>query len=160
MKQIESAGAIQVQASLLDRLTEEDHGMSLRRYKQSVIRDLQWLFNAGSMETAEDLKSYPTVQRSAVNFGMRDLAGTMLGNADAVRLEEVMRRAILDFEPRIIPTSLRIRVMVDPESMHTNAITFEILAELWWQPVPERLYVRTILDLELGEFEVQALEGA
>jgi type VI secretion system protein ImpF len=41
--------------------------------------------------------------------------------------------------------------------MVPNNITFEIEGELWTIQLPERLYLKTILDLETGSAEI--LEG-
>ena len=38
--------------------------------------------------------------------------------------------------------------------MTNNALTFEIEGEIWSQPYPERLYLRTALDLETGTVEI------
>jgi type VI secretion system protein ImpF len=35
--------------------------------------------------------------------------------------------------------------------MSHNAMTFEIEGQLWAQPVPQRIYLKTEVDLELGE---------
>jgi len=43
---------------------------------------------------------------------------------------------------------------VDPERHNPNAMSFGIEAELWSQPLPLRLYLRTELNLEDGEARV------
>jgi type VI secretion system protein ImpF len=39
--------------------------------------------------------------------------------------------------------------------MDPNAVSFEIEGELWAQPMPDRLYVKTKFDLETGQCEVE-----
>ncbi len=151
-----------LQPSLLDRLADdeptkkiesrEQRVLSFRKLKQSVIRDLQWLLNAGCLETTQDLSAFPYVKQSVLNFGILDLTGTTASNADRTALERLLRQAILDFEPRILKTSLKVRAKAIGEH---NTIIFEIEGELWAQPLPERLYLKTILDLELGSVEVK-----
>ena len=151
-----------LQPSLLDRLADDEpqkkvesrdkRVLSFSKLKQSVIRDLEWLLNTGSLETTEDLSSNPQVRKSVLNFGIPDLTGTTTKNVDSTALERMLRQAILDFEPRILPGSLKVRVTSRDE--HNNII-FEIEGELWSQPAPERLYLKTILDLELGSVEVK-----
>jgi type VI secretion system protein ImpF len=150
-----------LQPSLLDRLADdepdrkvesrEQRVLSFRKLKQSVIRDLQWLLNAGRLETTQDLSVYPQVKQSVLNFGIPDLTGTTASNADHTMLERILRQAIVDFEPRINKNTLKVRAQATGEH---NTITFEVEGELWSQPVPERLYLKTILDLELGSVEV------
>ena len=152
-----------LQPSLLDRLADnepykkeesrEQRVLSFQKLKQSVIRDLEWLLNAGCLETTQDLSDYPQVKQSVLNFGIPDLTGMTASNVDSTTLERMLRQRILDFEPRILPQSLKVRVIDKDEH---NAIIFEIEGELWSQPMPERLYLKTILDLELGNVEIKA----
>jgi len=151
-----------LQPSLLDRLADdapdqkvesrEQRVLSFGKLKQSVVRDLQWLLNAGCLETTRDLSAFPQVKQSVLNYGIPDFTGTTAGNADPATLERILRQAILDFEPRILRPSLKVRAKAAGEH---NTIIFEIEGELWSQPLPERLYLKTILDLELGSIEVK-----
>ncbi len=153
-----------LQPSLLDRLTDDEpekqveardrRVLSLPRLRESVLRDLGWLLNTCHLAQTEDLEEYPQVQSSVLNYGVPDYAGSTMSGADLVRLERALRQAILDFEPRILRNSLRIRAQIDPDSMTYNALTFVIEGELWSQPLPERLYLRTQVDLESGHTRV------
>ena len=151
-----------LQPSLLDRLADdepykktesrEQRVLSFHKLKQSVLRDLQWLLNAGCLDAVQDLDNYPQVKKSVLNFGIPDLTGTTASNVDSTTLERMLRQRIVDFEPRILPRSLRIRIS---EKNEHNTVIFEIEGELWAQPIPERLYLKTILDLELGKVEIK-----
>lgn len=161
-----------LQPSLLDRLKDDEPEkkgaearekriFSYRKLKQSVLRDLGWLLNTGCLETCTDLAHYPEVRSSVLNFGIQDLTGTCSSNADSAHLEQFLRQAILNFEPRILPASLKIN-WIDPDKhemsrdyRQPNTIAFEIECDLWAEPAPERLYLKTVLDLELGDFEVR-----
>jgi type VI secretion system protein ImpF len=155
-----------LQPSLLDRLTDlnpsresdtiEERVMSLRRLRESVIRDLEWLLNTGCIETTQDLTDYPEVKHSVLNYGIPDIAGGSSMGKDSVRMERDLRQAILDFEPRILPGTFKVSVTVTDEEMSANTMIFEIQGELWWQPLPERFYLKTTLDVELGKFQTEA----
>jgi type VI secretion system protein ImpF len=41
--------------------------------------------------------------------------------------------------------------------MNHNAMSFDIEAELWAQPIPLRLFLRTAIDLEGGTIDVRDL---
>lgn len=152
-----------LQPSLLDRLTDnspqtatesrEERVLSFRQLRKSVIRDLEWLLNTGRLETTEDLSAYPEVRRSVLNYGIPDIAGSTASSMDAYQLELALRQAILDFEPRILPHNLRIQIIRDDKEMSIHSIVLEIEGEIWGQPVPEHLYLKTVLDLELGQFQ-------
>ena len=151
-----------LQPSLLDRLTDdqptekvesrEQRVLSLSKLRQSVNRDLGWLLNTGCLEAIQDLSTFPQVKQSVLNFGIPDLTGTTASNADRPTLERYLRQAILTFEPRILKRSLRVRVKAGGNH---NTIIFEIEGELWAQPLPEHLYLKTVLDLELGSVEIE-----
>lgn len=150
-----------LQPSLLDRLSDDEpykkvesrdqRVLSFQRLKRSVVRDIEWLLNAGCLESTQDLRDYPQVRHSVLNYGIPDLTGSTTSNVDTTALEHMLRQRILDFEPRLLNRSLKVRVSNKDEH---NTIIIEIEAELWSQPMPERLYLKTILDLELGDFKV------
>jgi type VI secretion system protein ImpF len=51
-------------------------------------------------------------------------------------------------------------VITAQDQMNRNALTFEITGELWAQPIPLQLYLRTDVDLETGQVSVEgASEG-
>jgi type VI secretion system protein ImpF len=52
---------------------------------------------------------------------------------------------------------LRVRLFSDDKQMNHNAMTFDIEAELWAQPLPLRLFLRTAVDLESGSIDVADL---
>lgn len=153
-----------LQPSLLDRLTDdepdqkqearEQRVMSMRRLRQSVLRDLGWLLNSGNLGSVEDLEDCPMVAHSVVNYGLPDLAGQAASGMDLPAVERALRQAIWDFEPRILRNSVKIRSVVAQDQMNRNAVAFEIEGELWAQPVPLHLFLRTEVDLDSGTFSV------
>jgi type VI secretion system protein ImpF len=153
-----------LQPSLLDRLTDDEPGrvtesrdtrlLSPARLRESVRRDLSWLFNATALQSLCDLRDIPLVARSVLNFGIPDLAGRTVSGLDTNALEVTVRQAILDFEPRLQRQSLRVRLVMDERQMNHNALLFDIEADLWSQPLPLRLVLRTAFDLETGRVDV------
>lgn len=61
-----------------------------------------------------------------------------------------MREAILRFEPRILPPSLRVKAIISEDHGAPNVLSLEITGDLWAEPVPENLYLQTRVDLESG----------
>lgn len=157
-----------LQPALLDRLTDEEPAeraeprerrvMSKSRLRQAVLRDLAWLFNATRLESGESLAHVPHARRSVINFGLPALSGRAASSLDVLQLERAIRQAIVDFEPRIRPASLEVRALVSENPVeHHNVIGVEIRGELWAQPVPLELMVRTEIDLETGKVEISDL---
>jgi type VI secretion system protein ImpF len=148
-----------LQPCLLDRLTDDEPGnreesraqrvVSHQKYRRGVLRDLEWLFNAQAylrLEGSEsyELKDYPEAFRSVVNYGIRQLVG--LAAPDMERLQQELGEALHVFEPRLSARDLVIRA-----DMERNLVTFEIQGELWANPLPEHLHLKTSLDLETGQ---------
>ncbi|WP_295435186.1 type VI secretion system baseplate subunit TssE [uncultured Thiodictyon sp.] len=158
-----------LQPSLLDRLTDHEPGnpresreqrdFSLSRLRETVLRDLAWLLNTTNLAAAQDLGAYPEVLGSVLNFGIPDLSGTTLSGTDPAALERTLRQAITDFEPRIIRHTLNVRLEVNEGQMSHQAMTFLIEGDLWAQPVPLRIYLKTEIDLEMGDVTVSPYTG-
>lgn len=158
-----------LQPALLDRLADDDRGnrlesreqrvLSLRGLRRAVLRDLGWLLNTTCLAAVQPLEGAPQVQRSVLNFGLPDLAGKTASGIDRGAVARAIRQAIWDFEPRILRDSLDVVVLGAGQARDgANQLAFEIRGELWGQPLPERLYVRTELDLELGAVRLYDLD--
>ncbi|MCJ7814437.1 MAG: type VI secretion system baseplate subunit TssE [Xanthomonadales bacterium] len=153
-----------LQPSLLDRLTDNEPAskvessaqrvLSLNRLRRSVLRDLAWLLNTGNPATTEDLTEYPQVENSVLNYGVSDLAGATVTGRNIPAMEREVRQAIVNFEPRILEKSLKVRIDSDDEKMSIKSVTFKIEGQLWAQPLPIALYLSTDLDLDTGGISV------
>ncbi len=157
-----------LQPALLDRLTDEEPDkkverrehrvMSKSRLRQAVLRDLAWLFNTTRLESGTDLSRAPYARQSVINYGLPALSGRAASSLDVTDLERAIRQAIVDFEPRILPGTLRVRALLQASQLdHHNVIGVEIQGQLWAQPVPLELLVRTEIDLETGAVEIADL---
>ena len=148
-----------LQPSLLDRLTDHEPGtkqesrdqrvLSVRQLKECVRRDMSWLLNTGSLDEVIALDDFPQVAASVLNFGMPSLTGASVANTDERSLERRLRNIIARYEPRIMKNSLRISV-VSSDDMSRHALSFEIECDVWAEPVPESMYLKTEVDLETG----------
>ncbi len=153
-----------LQPSLLDRLTDDEPSnqqesrerrvLTVQRLRESLLRDLSWLFNSGNLAETEDLDNYPLVAESVLNYGLPDLTGITATSIDRHELERTVRQAILRFEPRLLPNTVKVRALVASDAANPNTLAFEITGELWAKPLPERLYLKTEVDLETGNFTV------
>lgn len=158
-----------LQPSLLDRLTDdhpeqaqesrEQRVFSVQRLREAVLRDLAWLLNTTNLEAGTDLSAHPEAARSVLNFGIADLSGVSVSSADVGEIERGLRQAILDFEPRILRPSLSVRLEINESQMNHNAMTFLIEGELWAQPVPLHMYLKTEIDLDIGDVRVSEFSG-
>ena len=153
-----------LQPALLDRLTDlepsktqesrEDRVISMAKLRESVRRDVTWLFNTVQLSATESLDDYPNVASSVLNFGIPALAGNSIVRKDVRRLEEAILTALARFEPRILPGTLGVEVASDSQEYGNRALHFAIRGEMWARPVPQSLYLKTELDLESGTSSV------
>jgi len=77
--------------------------------------------------------------------------------ASSLSVEEMryqLMEALRCFEPRILPNTISIKMAVNPEEMSNRSICFEIRGDLWTQPIPESLFIKTEMDLETGECQL------
>jgi type VI secretion system protein ImpF len=146
-----------LQPCLLDRLTDTDRAhpgerreqrvWSQRQLHAFVLRDLQWLLNTPCRFAPEELKDFPLAARSIINYGLPNLTGAHISGLAADRLERLLVTAIQSYEPRVLRRSL---VVLSVGEGASNLLQFEIKGEIWADPVPDVLYVKTELDLETG----------
>jgi type VI secretion system protein ImpF len=157
-----------LQPALLDRLKDdepdntheprEQRVMSKSQMRRAVLRDLASLFNATRSVPGIDQAKAPYAWRSVICFGLPPFSGKVASALDVTELERAIRQAIVDFEPRILPSTLRVRALA-VHLDHHNVVGVEIHGELWAQPVPLELLVRTEIDLESGQVEIADLAG-
>ena len=149
---------------LLDRLTDNkpnssvesraNRGITAKRYRDGVLRDLGWLLNTCSHPSDNDLSGYQEVIKAVLNYGVKNLGGRHGSLQNSRDIEGQIKQAILSFEPRILPETLKVDLVI-PKGQNGDhdhcLLSLEIHGELWLQPLPERLYIKTSIDLETGE---------
>ena len=155
----ELAARERLQPSLLDRLSDDEPAvsseprerrvLSLRTLRDGVLRDLAWLLNTTNLLSVVNAEKLPHLANSVINFGVPDISGNTISSLNVGKLERAIRQAIWDFEPRLIRATVSVRALAGA-SADPNRLTFEIEADLWAQPYPERLYLKTEFDLERG----------
>ncbi|MCZ8074523.1 MAG: GPW/gp25 family protein, partial [Paucibacter sp.] len=105
-----------LQPALLDRLTDdeplsqvessESRVIGRSQLREMVLRDLAWLFNATSPSAHIDWQGAEHAHKSVLSFGLPPLSGSSVSNVDLLLLQQNVRQAILDHEPRILPETL------------------------------------------------------
>jgi type VI secretion system protein ImpF len=158
-----------LQPSLLDRLADDEpeelqesrerRALSMQKLRESVQRDLGWLLNAVNLASTTDLGNFPQTASSVLNYGFPDLAGRAASGLDVPALERLLQQTIWNFEPRFLRNSLKVRLVRDENRMDHNALSFEIQGELWAQPLPLRVFLKTEIDLDIGEVKVSDFSG-
>ncbi|HTU65319.1 MAG TPA: type VI secretion system baseplate subunit TssE [Steroidobacteraceae bacterium] len=144
---VQGRALLNAQTESLDRRV-----FTMRRLRDAVFRDITWLLNSMSLDSTEDLARYPEVERSVINYGMPTLAGRQMSSIDPQRTAERIARAISQFEPRL--SKVRVTPETRKQGEENFAVAFQVEADLWGQPVPQHLVLRTSIDLESGAINV------
>jgi type VI secretion system protein ImpF len=151
--------------TLLDRLrddapqrlaeTPEEYAVTRKQMRDIVQRDLAYLLNTTSIEDQLDRERHPQAAASTVNFGVPPLAGTFLVSRQWNDIERMIRQAITDFEPRLIPDFLVVapRQAADAAD-HRNVLAFEVRGLIRMDPYPLEFMVQSSLDLETSEIQI------
>ena len=150
-----------IQPCLFDRLIDDhpesekdsraERLISLKRYREGVLRDLAWLLNAKAHLETEDINLFGQAAGSVINFGVPDLCGHLTSGLDLGKIEAQIMEAIGRYEQRIIPNTLVVKTVESDPKSGPSTIAFEIRGDLWASPVPEQLYIKTQIDLETGQ---------
>jgi len=151
-----------IQQGFLDRLIDQEplnreeapmtRPESLRQFRLSVKRDLEWLLNTTRMpieipEACEELRN------SLLFFGLPDIASISLQNpGDETRLLRSLEKSIEMFEPRLSRARVTSR---DPYRSTQQSITFHVEAMLMIDPAPERISFDTVLEVSKGAYSVR-----
>jgi type VI secretion system protein ImpF len=159
-----------LQPALLDRLqddapeqrteTKEARVLTRAQLREAVLRDIRWLLNASRPPKRDNLAAWPEVDNSVINYGMPSFAGETVTSIETDSIERSIRDALVRFEPRIIPGSLKVDAELRDDALDWyNVISVRISVQIWAQPVPLELLLRTELNLESGQVDVRDLGG-
>ena len=156
--------AERLQPSLLDRLTDQQPGdlketresrvIDLNRLREIIQRDLSWLLNTHNAESHFDVEKYPTVAASVLNYGLSEVTGEYSTDQKAQAIRRSIEQAVAAFEPRIIEGSVDVLLRSDTDDAEMT-VGLDIRADMWAQPMPLELYLRSKVDLTTGEVAVE-----
>jgi type VI secretion system protein ImpF len=137
--------------------TAEQRTLSMRRLRESVLRDLSWLLSTISFDTRQDLSAWPAVARSVLNSGLPSVAGLGSGNFDPLQAAQRLQTSIENFEPRL--SHVRVTPEFNAARMDMHALKFRVAAQLWGQPTPQQLLLRTQIDVESADVKISDYES-
>jgi type VI secretion system protein ImpF len=130
--------------------------------REAVRRDIEALFNTERFESVPllsereagkgdgrvlSLDEFPEVRRSVVNFGVPSFSGRSARDFDRDALAKEIRAVLTTFEPRLSENATKVTVTLGEKMA---GLRIEIDAVLIMTPVPERLRLRTTINLDNG----------
>jgi type VI secretion system protein ImpF len=132
------------------------YALSRSALRDIVLRDLSLLLNTTDQSDLFDAVQHPEVVSSTLNYGVPALAGGYLSEKKWADIEQMIRRAITRFEPRLAPETLRVRPLLkEQDSASYNVLTFEISGHIQMNPYPIEFTVQSAVDLENSRIELQ-----
>jgi len=156
--------AERLQPSLLDRLTDDEPGalkesrdtrvIDIVRLREIIQRDLSWLLNTNNIENTFDPDVFPNVARSVVNYGLTEVSGVFSTEERAEHIRRSIERAISAHEPRIIDGSVDVTLTAE-DGGSEMMVSLNIRADMWAQPLPLELFLRSQVDVTTGEVSVE-----
>jgi type VI secretion system protein ImpF len=145
--------------------------VSARILREAVRRDIEALFNTERFESTpllsdmeaeqtEDnppsLDDFPEVRRSVVNYGVPSFSGRSSRDFDRETLTREIRAILATFEPRLKESATKVSVSLGDTSV---GLKIEIDAVLIMTPTPERMRLRTTINLDNGMARTEFRDG-
>lgn len=162
----------QLLPTLFDRLFDDaprrklevasEYTVDKKKMLDIIQRDLSFLLNTSSAEPDIDRDAHPLVAQSVVNYGLPPLAGEHMATKTWAEIEAIVRRTIMDFEPRIMPSTLIIEPAKQSDKNGDrayNMMAFVIKGQIYLEPYPMEFTVQSALDLESNRFLMQNTQG-
>ena len=153
-----------LQPSIIDRLTDDepnkkteslsDRMIDMRRLRKVIQRDLSWLLNTGNLETQIDAETYPHAINSVLNYGVPDPTGDFANVGRATAVRDAIQKAVELFEPRIIDGTLNV-ISRTEDAKRDSVVVFDIVADMWAEPLPTELYLRSQFDTTTGQVSLE-----
>jgi type VI secretion system protein ImpF len=133
----------------------ESYAATRSQLRGIVQRDLAFLLNSTNHDDWLDEDHHAHAASSTVNYGLPALAGGYLSERRWADIEKMIRRAIADFEPRLLPGSVMVKPMRPGQGEATyNILQFEISAMLHMEPYPVEFTVQSAVDLETNRISI------
>ena len=156
----------QLLPTLFDRLRDEapsrtselpsEYAVTPAQMRGIVQRDLAYLLNTTNAEDLIDRARHADAASSTINFGVPPLAGSYLSERRWADIERIIRRAIQDYEPRLIPETVTVVPLMKEGGAagEYNVLLFEIRALIHLRPYPLAFTVQSAVDLETNRMRV------
>ena len=108
--------------------------VSPTEYRRTLLEDLAALLNSGNHIRSGELKNYPEVAKSVLNYGVTELAGTTSAVETGETVGKMVQNAIQFFKPRILRHTLQVRAVDVVDGTGTHVVELEIRGEIWNYP--------------------------
>ena len=161
----------QLLPTLFDRLRDDaphrnteapqEYTVTRAQMRKIIQRDLTYLLNTTNREDEIDRARYPQAASSTLNYGVPALAGSYLSGRKWDDIIRIVQRAIEDFEPRLMPGDLVVRLLDrKPTENEYNVLRFEIRGRVHMNPYPMAFTAQSSLDLETRSISIKSFQAS
>lgn len=153
---------------LLTRLTDEHPfsgndedfyttSFSLEQLKQDILMNLNLVLNARTApaESAYLKEHFPEALASGYHFGIDSCTGVAVSSLRPAFLAELVRKALVVFEPRLEADSIEVHPDFSRGEDRT-AVHLSISSRLAVKPLTQDIFFRLRVDMETGETQMSA----
>jgi type VI secretion system protein ImpF len=120
--------------------------------RRDVAQDVETLLNCISLESATNLRDFPHVKDSTLNYGFPSIARRTMDELERSGLEPEIERVLRAYEPRLIPSSLRVLRDRRVDAVELK-IRYVVQADLACEPVA--LPIEFVADVEVTTGKIQ-----
>jgi type VI secretion system protein ImpF len=133
--------------------TASEISVSEKELLRIIQRDLSYLLNTVNAGNMFKKNFFPEAEKSTLNYGIPPLTGNSHIKEKWRPIEQIIRKAIIMFEPRLIPEFLSVISLSDGLPAHCyNTLLFEIRGLIRADPHPIEFLMRSSVDLETNHF--------
>ena len=122
-----------------------------RRHRmQSILENLESLFNADPIESGRDLSAFPETRQSVLNYGIGLGTGRSISTVNPREFEAAVANAIRAFEPRLDANSLSVSMVTRPADEPATDVQLIIEATIRGQSAGVPMRMLTDIDVVNG----------
>jgi type VI secretion system protein ImpF len=153
-----SKGPARYRPYLLSRLTDLDplekkdafdRIINSKQLKKDVFDNIEMLFYSRSHLSPGEMRNMPELENSVLGYGVVDFCGRMHSKSNEEFLREHIRRQLLDFEPRLDPSTVAVDFF-SSENSSESLLEFHISGVIHAGEVEEEVRFISKINLETG----------
>lgn len=127
-----------------------------KKMKVLITQNISEILNNANIEPNLDASVHNEVTRSVLNYGISPQVGSYSNTHNWLRIETLIRDALIRFEPRLIPESVTVRLNgEDGSPVKHGLLSFHINALIAWPPYPFELRLSACYEGETESVNLQ-----
>jgi type VI secretion system protein ImpF len=121
--------------------------------REQLAFDLNALLNTVNMESSFNLKEFPRVRASILNYGLPEISNRSIDENRVADIIDEIRTALIQFEPRLLPDALTVTrdTTVDPHSLN---LRFAVSGEMACDPAAVAVEFVADIEIDTGKMRI------